>query len=131
MSTSPPNEHERQIHTILAYLTLAATLLTISCTLSLILSQYKRASRYFSTRQGAQRRRLVTLFLGLAVACFFVVTALKYVDAGSRAEFVDTLAGRFGERLIGSQIPQEAPQQFAQLIYGTLCSHQPGERAML
>jgi hypothetical protein len=98
MSTSsPPNEHERQIHTILAYLTLAATLLTISCTLSLIISQYKRASRYSSTRQGGQRRRLVILFLGLAAACFFVVTALKYVDAESRAEVVDTLAGRFGE----------------------------------
>ena len=37
------------------------------------------------------------LFLGLAAACFFAVTALKYVDAGARDEVVDTLAGGFGE----------------------------------
>jgi hypothetical protein len=39
----------------------------------------------------------VILFLGLEAACFFVVTALKYVDAGARAEVVDTLTGGFGE----------------------------------
>jgi len=38
----------------------------------------------------------VILFLGLAGACFFVVTVLKYVDAGARAEVADTLAGGFG-----------------------------------
>ena len=41
--------------------------------------------------------RLVILFLGLAGACFITVTVLKYVDAGARAEVVDTLAGGFGE----------------------------------
>jgi NhaP-type Na+/H+ or K+/H+ antiporter len=88
---------EHQIHTFLAYLTLATTVLAIGSTLVLILSQYRRASRSLSTRQGVQRRRLVILFLGLAGACFFVVTTLKYVDAGARAEAVDTLAGGFGE----------------------------------
>jgi hypothetical protein len=95
---APPTVvHERQIHAFLSYLTLAATVLTIGGTLALILVQYKRASRSLSTRQGVKRRRLVILFLGLAAACFFVVTALKYVDAGARAEVVDTLAGGFGE----------------------------------
>jgi hypothetical protein len=88
---------EHQIHTFLAYLSLATTILTIGGTLALILSQYRRASRSLSTRQGVQRRRLVILFLGLEAACFFVVTALKYVDAGARAEVVDTLTGGFGE----------------------------------
>jgi hypothetical protein len=88
---------EHQIHTFLAYLTLATTVLAIGGTLVLILSQYRRASRSLSTRQGVQRRRLVVLFLGLAAACFIVVTALKYVDAGARAEVADTLAGGFGE----------------------------------
>jgi hypothetical protein len=88
---------EHQIHTFLAYLSLATTILTIGGILALILSQYRRASRSLSTRQGVQRRRLVILFLGLAAACFFVVTALKYVDAGARAEVVDTLTGGFGE----------------------------------
>jgi hypothetical protein len=95
--SAPTVLHEHQIHTSLAYLTLAATILTIGGTLALILSQYKRASRSLSTRQGVQRRRLVILFLGLAAACFFVVTVLKYVDAGARLEVVDTLAGGFGE----------------------------------
>jgi hypothetical protein len=35
--------------------------------------------------------------LGLAGACFITVTVLKYVDAGARAEVVDTPAGGFGE----------------------------------
>jgi hypothetical protein len=39
----------------------------------------------------------VILFLGLAGACFITVTVLKYVDAGARAEVVDTPAGGFGE----------------------------------
>jgi hypothetical protein len=88
---------EHQFQTILAYLTLTATLLTIGFTLSLVVSQYRRASRYFSTRQGGKRRRLAILFLGLAAACFFVVTALKYVDARARVEVVDTLAGGLGD----------------------------------
>ena len=37
------------------------------------------------------------LFLGLAAACFFAVTVLKYVDAGARLEVVDTLAGGSSE----------------------------------
>jgi hypothetical protein len=89
--------HERQIHASLAYLTLAAALLTIGFTVCLILSQYKRASRSLSRGQGARRRRLVILFLGLAVVCFSVVTGLNYVDSRARAEVVDILAGGFGE----------------------------------
>jgi uncharacterized membrane protein YdcZ (DUF606 family) len=92
-----PVLHERQIHAFFSYLTIAATILTIGGTLALILVQYKRASRSLSTRQGVKRRRLVILFLGLAGACFITVTVLKYVDAGARAEVVDTLAGGFGE----------------------------------
>jgi hypothetical protein len=87
--------HKTEIHSLLAILILAAAPLTIGCTLALVLSQYKRARRSLSTRQGAQRRRLVVLFLRLAIACFIVVTGLKYVDAGARAEVADTLAGGF------------------------------------
>jgi hypothetical protein len=92
-----PALQEHQIQTILANLTLAATLLTIGFTFSLVVSKYRRAGRYFSTRQGGRRRRLVILFLGLAAACFFVVTALKYVDSRARAEVVHTLAGGLGD----------------------------------
>lgn len=92
-NTTPQDLQERQIHTSLAYLTLAATLLTLAGTFALILSQYKRASRSLSTRQGVHKRRLVFLFLGLAVCCLVVVTVLKYVDDGARGQVVDTLAG--------------------------------------
>jgi hypothetical protein len=96
--STPDNvRQERTIHTFLGLLSLTATILTIIGTVALILSQYRRASRSLSTRQGVQRRRLVVLFLGLAGVCFFVVTLLKYVDAGARTEVVDLLAGGFGE----------------------------------
>lgn len=92
----PTTIDERQIHGFLGYFTLAASLLTIGSTIALVIGQYDRAARSFSTRQGVHRRRLVIVFLGLAAACFVAVTTLKYVDEGARAEVVDTLAGAHG-----------------------------------
>lgn len=59
----------------------------------LLHGQYERAGRALSTRQGVHRRRLVQIFLGLALACFVVVTTLKYANPVARADVGNTLAG--------------------------------------
>lgn len=84
---------EQHIHGFLGYFTVAAIVFTIGSTIALLLSQYDLASRSLSTRHGAQRKRLVQLFLGLALACFVVVTVLKYADHEARTEVKTTLAG--------------------------------------
>lgn len=88
---TPVREHH--IHGFLGYFTVAATIFTIGSTIALVLGQYERASRSLSTRQGVQRRRLVQLFLGLALACFVVITTLKYANPVARREVADTLSG--------------------------------------
>jgi uncharacterized membrane protein len=87
---------EHHIHGILGYFTVAASILTIGSTLALLLSSYELASRSLSTRQGVQRRKLINLFLGLAVACFVVITVLKYADPDARREVANTLSGAHG-----------------------------------
>jgi len=115
--SNPDILHERQIHAFFGYLTVAASILTTGGTIALVLSQYKRACCSFSTRQGVQKKRLARLFLGLAVACFFIVTAFKYVDAGARAEVADTLACGFGEGVkTGSQKRWEANEDGQNVI---------------
>lgn len=92
-SVEQPIIEEQHIHGFLGYVTVAAIIFTIGSTIALLLSQYELASRSLSTRHGAQRKRLVQLFLGLAVACFVVVTVLKYADHEARTEVKETLAG--------------------------------------
>jgi uncharacterized membrane protein len=87
---------EHHIHGFLGYFTVAASIFTIGSTLALLLSSYEHASRSLSTRQGVQRRKLINLFLGLAVACFVVITVLKYADPVARKEVANTLAGAHG-----------------------------------
>lgn len=93
MSTESTVIEEHHIHGFLGYFTVAASLLTIGSTLGLLIEQYERAGRSLSTRQGVHRRRLVQIFLGLALACFVVVTTLKYASPVARAEVGETLAG--------------------------------------
>jgi hypothetical protein len=93
MSTEQTVIEEHHIHGFLGCLTVAASLLTIGSTFGLLIDQYERAGRALSTRQGVHRRRLVLIFLGLALACFVVVTTLKYADPVARAEVGHTLAG--------------------------------------
>jgi hypothetical protein len=93
MSTDQPLIEEHHIHGFLGYFTVAASILTIGSTLALLLGQYERAGRALSTRQGIHRRRLVQIFLGLALICFVVVTTLKYASPVARAEVGETLAG--------------------------------------
>jgi uncharacterized membrane protein len=87
---------EHHIHGVLGYFTVAASIFTLGSTLALLLSSYELASRSLSTRQGVQRRKLINLFLGLAVACFVVITVLKYADPDARREVANTLAGATG-----------------------------------
>jgi hypothetical protein len=94
---------EHHIHGFLGYFTVAASIFTIGSTLALLLSSYEHASRSLSKRQGVQRRKLINLFLGLAVACFVVITVLKYADPDARREVVDTLAGAHGGADNGGQ----------------------------
>jgi hypothetical protein len=91
MSTQQIEEHH--VHGFLGYFTVAASILTIGSTLALLLGQYERAGRALSTRRGVHRRRLVQIFLGLALACFVVVTTLKYANPVARADVSNTLAG--------------------------------------
>ena len=93
MSTERTVIEEHHIHGFLGYFTVAASLLTIGSTLGLLIEQYERAGRSLSTRQGVHRGRLVQIFLGLALACFVVVTTLKYASPVARAEVGETLAG--------------------------------------
>lgn len=93
MSPGQTNIQEHHIHGFLGYVTVAASILTIGSTIALLLGQYERAGRSLSTRQGVQRRRLVQIFLGLALACFVVITTLKYANPVVRAETASTLAG--------------------------------------
>jgi hypothetical protein len=93
MSPDQPHIEEHEIHGFLAYFTVAATIFTFGGTLTLLLSQYGRAGRALSTRQGVHRRRLVLIFLGLALSCFVVITTLKYANPVARAEVGNTLAG--------------------------------------
>jgi hypothetical protein len=93
MSSDQPQIEEHHIHGFLAYFTVAATIYTLGSTLALLLSEYERAGRALSTRQGVHRRRLVLIFLGLALACFVVVTTLRYANPVARAEVGQTLAG--------------------------------------
>jgi hypothetical protein len=93
MSPDQPHVEEHQIHGFLAYFTVAATIFTLGSTLTLLPSQYGRAGRALSTRQGVHRRKLVLTFLGLALACFVIITTLKYANPVARAEVGNTLAG--------------------------------------
>jgi hypothetical protein len=95
MSIDPTLIEEHHIHGFLGYFTFAASILTIGSTLALLLGQYERAGHALSTRQGIHRRRLVQIFLGLALACFVVVTTLKHASPVARAEVHDTLAGGY------------------------------------
>jgi hypothetical protein len=100
MSTDQLLISEHHIHGFLGYFTVAASILTIGSTLALLLGQYERAGRALSTRQGIHRRRLVQIFLGLALACFVFVTTLKYASPVARAEVGETLAGGHGESAV-------------------------------
>lgn len=93
MSTAQANVQEHHIHGFLGYFTVAATIFTIGSTLALLIGQYERAGRALSTRQGVHRRRLVQIFLGLALICFVIITTLKYANPVARAEVGNTLAG--------------------------------------
>jgi len=93
MSAEQTRIEEHHIHGFLGYFTVAASILTIGSTLALLLGQYERAGRALSTRQGVHRRRLVQIFLGLALACFVVVTTLKFASPVARAEVGETLNG--------------------------------------
>ena len=93
MSTEQTQIEEHHVHGFLGYFTVAASILTIGSTLALLLGQYERAGRALSTRQGVHRRRLTQIFLGLALACFVVVTTLKYANPVARAEVGNTLTG--------------------------------------
>ena len=94
MSTEQTEIQEHHIHGFLGYFTVAASILTIGSSLALLPAQYERAGRALSTRQGVHRKRLVQIFLGLALACFVVVTTLKLASPVARAEFGKTLTGR-------------------------------------
>ena len=96
MSTAQTEIQEHHIHSFLGYVTVAASILTIGSTLALLLGQYERAGRAFSTRQGLHRRRLVQIFLGLALACFVIVLTLKFASPVARAEAANTLSGNPG-----------------------------------
>ena len=63
----------------------------------------ERAGRALSTRQGVHRRRLVQIFLGLALACFVVVTTLKFASPVARAEVGRTLSGNTGSTANGHE----------------------------
>lgn len=78
---------------VLGFSIVAITLFIIGSTVSLFINHFRNASRSLSLRRGAQRRRFIVLFLVLAGICFFVVTTLKYADAGARAEVWNTLDG--------------------------------------
>jgi len=93
MSSEQANLEEHHIHGFLGYFTVEATIFTIGSTIALLIGQYERAGRALSTRQGVHRRRLVQIFLGLALACFVVITTLKYANPVARAEVGNTLAG--------------------------------------
>lgn len=103
MSAEQTEIQEHHIHGFLGYFTVAASILAIGSTLALLLSQYERAGRALSTRQGVHRRRLVQIFLGLALACFVVVTMLKYASPVARAEVERTLAVNPGSTANGHE----------------------------
>lgn len=94
---------EHHIHGFLGYFTVAAAVLTIGSTIALLLNQYNLASRSLSTRQGVQRKRLLQLFLGLAVICFVVVTVLKYAGYEARQEVGEMIAGAHGGGQMGKE----------------------------
>lgn len=77
---------ERHLHAFFGYCTVLASIVAIGSTVALFITHYNQASRSLSLRRGAQRRRLLVVFLVLALLCFFAVTALKYVDPSVRAE---------------------------------------------
>jgi hypothetical protein len=103
MSAKQTEIQEHHIHGFLGYFTVAASILTIGSTLALLLGQYERAGRALSTRQGVHRRRLVQIFLGLALACFVVVTTLKFASPVARAEVGRTLSGNTGSTANGHE----------------------------
>lgn len=82
---------ERHLHAFFGYCTVLASIIAIVSTVALFITHYNRASRSLSLRRGAQRRRLLVVFLVLALLCFFIVTTLKYVDPSVRAEIRDQL----------------------------------------